>query len=290
MVCKCFGEPAVVIRTGHIGRIRLVRFNMTIVKTPKELAFLRDLYVAPDWTQRFTDLFDANFKFSDDKEILYVNGGTGKHPLELREKLSVDSLLSAYSTDEESNVLAQAKADLLGAEIGFSDEFPRETYDLVIADASFVPPDDLPEFLEEVIDLTDSRATFFLPTAGSFGEIFSFLWESFLNADLLEKAIEIERLIMTIPTILRIESIAKGFGLSKLTTKTNSEVFEFENGTDFIRSPLVADFLLPAWLDFLDDDEIERVSKTLTRLIDDNAENLTFRFTVKATLFTGEKT
>ena len=225
-----------------------MRSNMTMAKTPKELAFLRDLYIAPDWTQRFTDLFDTNFKFSADKEILYVNGGTGKHPLELREKLSLDSRLSSYSTDQESNVLAQAKADLLEAEIRFSEEFPRETYDLVIADASFVPPDDLTGFLNEVIDLADERAAFFLPTAGSFGEIFSILWESFLNADLLEKAAEVERLIATIPTISRIEEIANGFGLSKLKSTINSEVFEFENGTAFITSPLVADFLLPAWL------------------------------------------
>ena len=266
-----------------------MRSNMTMTKTAKELAFLRDLYIAPDWTQRFADVFDANFKFAGEKEILYINGGTGKHPLELREKLSVDSRLSAYSPDEESNMLAQAKADLLGVEIRFSDEFPRETYDLVIADASFVSPADLTGFLEEVIDLADERAAFFLPSAGSFGEIFSFLWESFLNANLFDKAAEVERLITTIPTIARIEKIGEDFGLSKLKSTTNSEVFEFENGTNFITSPLVADFLLPVWLKFLNDKEKERVSKTLTQLIDENGENLTFRFTVKATLFTGEK-
>ncbi len=258
-------------------------------KTEKELAFLRDLYIAPDWTQRFADLFDKNFKFANDKEILYINPGTGNHVLELRDKLDVDSRISTYSEDEQANILAKAKADIVQTDIMFTDEFPRETYDLVVADASFIQPDGLSEFLADAVDLSDKRAAFFLPTAGSFGEIFSFLWESFLNADLLNKAAEVERLVTTIPTISSIESVAEGLGLSKVKSVTASEIFEFENGTDFIESPLVADFLLPLWLDFVDENERQLVSETLTQLIDENAENLTFRFTVKATLVTGEK-
>ena len=269
--------------------VRFVRSNMNMVKTPKELAFLRDLYVAPDWTQRFTDIFDANFRFADESEILYVNGGTGKHPLELRQKLNLDSRLSAYAADEESNILARAKADLLDMEIRFSNEFPRETFDLVIADGSLVQPENVGEFLDEVIDLADKRIAFFLPTAGSFGEIFSFIWESLLKTDLPDKGFEVERLITIIPQVSRIEEIAKRRGLSKLRTTTKSEIFDFENGADFIDSPLVSDFLMPVWLEFLDDTEKERVSKMLTRLIDENSENLSFRFTVKATLVTGEK-
>ena len=258
-------------------------------KTEKELAILRDLFVTPDWTLRFTEIFDKNFKFAGEKEILYVNPGTGNHVLGLREKLEADSRIAAYSEDGQANILAQGKAEIVEAEVAFLNEFPRETFDLVIADASFVQPDELAEFLGDITDLSDKRVAYFLPTAGSFGEIFSFLWESFLNADLLDNAVEIERLISTIPTITAVEEMAASLGLSKIKTVTESEIFEFENGTDFIDSPLVADFLLPAWLDFIDEDEQERVRVTLAKLIDDNAENLTFRFTVKATLVMGEK-
>lgn len=258
-------------------------------KTQRELAFLRDLYITPDWTQRFTGIFDKNFKFSDDKEILYINAGSGNHLLELKEKIALDAQISAYSVDEESNILARGKAEMIGAEVTFAGEFPRESYDLVIADASFVQPDELSDFMAEAADLTDKRIAIFLPTAGSFGEIFSFLWESFLNADLLDRAGEVERLITAIPTVSRIEEVTEGLSFSKIKAVTEAEVFEFENGTDFINSPLVADFLLPVWLDFVDELEQERVRVELTQLIDDNAENLTFRFTVKATLVTGEK-
>ncbi|MEJ7849704.1 MAG: hypothetical protein WKF92_16590 [Pyrinomonadaceae bacterium] len=258
-------------------------------KTEKELAILRDLFITPDWTLRFTELFDKNFKFADDKEILYVNPGTGNHVLGLLEKLEADSRIAAYSEDVQANILGQGKADIVEAEVAFLNEFPRETFDLVIADASFVQPDELSEFLGDITDLSDKRVAFLLPTAGSFGEIFSFLWESFLNADLLDNAAEIERMINTIPTISAVEEMAANLGLSKIKTVTESEIFEFENGPDFIDSPLVADFLLPVWLDFIDEDEQERVRVTLAKLIDDNAENLTFQFTVKATFVTGEK-
>ena len=261
-----------------------------MTKTQKELAFLRDLYIAPDWTQRFTDLFDRNFKFGVEKEILYVNGGSGNHVLEIREKLEIDSRINAYGEDEESNVLARGKAEMVGTEIIFTDEFPRESYDLVIADASLVRPSELPQFIEDIVDLSDHRVALFLPTSGSFGQIFSFLWEGLVNAGLLENAVEVERLISAIPEITKIEDSLNKLGLSKLNIVTEKEVFEFDNGNAFIESPLVADFLMPAWLDFLDEHEIESVSKQLVQLIDNNAEDLTFRFSVKATMIAGQKT
>ena len=103
-------------------------------KTQKELAFLRDLYIANDWTLRFAELFDKKFKFSDEKKILYVNAGTGNHALELREKLPPDAELNAFSDDEELNIIAQAKADALHTKVDFSGEFPNEKFDAVICD------------------------------------------------------------------------------------------------------------------------------------------------------------
>jgi hypothetical protein len=47
--------------------------------------------------------------------------------------------------------------------------------------------------------------------------------------------------------------------------------------------------LLPGWLKTLSDEENERVSARLSELIDAEDGDLTFRFSVKATLVTGEK-
>jgi hypothetical protein len=128
-----------------------------------------------------------------------------------------------------------------------------------------------------------------LPTAGSFGEIFSILWESLFDLDLLEKSAEVERLISDIPTTIRLEDWVKDSGLSKIEIVTKNEYFDFESGEKFITAPLVADFLLPAWLDFLGKKEQTKVRRKLVQAIDDDRNDLAFRFSVKATLLIGEK-
>lgn len=268
------------------------RFSVKIFamnKTQKELAFLRDLYIAPDWTERFTNIFDENFKFTNEKSILYVNAGTGNHAVELSGKLKPAAQLKAVTENADLNVIAQAKADIVRARVNFHTEFPRRTFDAVLADASLVKPANLPEFLEDVIDASDNHAAFFLPTAGSFGDIFSFLWESFFSLEMLDKAAEVERLITEIPTVTKVEEMAAEFGLTKLETTTKTEFFEFDNGAAFVDSPLVADFLLPERLDFLNAKEKERVRKKLAQIIDANKSAPTFSFSVKATLIVGEK-
>lgn len=262
---------------------------MRMSKTKKELAFLRDLYVAPDWTERFTQIFDENFKFTNEKNILYVNAGTGNHAVELRRKLKGKVSIKGYGEDKELNRIAQAKADIVKASIVFSADKPREIFDAVLADASFVEPKNLPAFLEKIIAFSNKQVVFFLPTAGSFGDIFSFLWETLLHLDLLDKSAEIERLIIEIPTVSQIEELAEKFGLTKIETVRKDEFFDFKDGAEFIKSPLAADFLFPVWLDFLTAKEKERVRKRLVQTIDEAGDALSFRFTVKATMFAGEK-
>jgi hypothetical protein len=250
-------------------------------KTEKELAFLRDLYVETDWTERFTNLFDDNFKFSGDEEkILYVNAGAGNHALALREKLDDKIEIFGVSETQELLTIARAKADAIQANADFSIVHPAEKFNAVLADASFVRPAELKSFLARIIDSSEKQVAFFLPTASSFGDVFSFLWETFLNLDLLEKGAEVERLVT---------EIAKNLNLTKVQTETKNEFFEFDNGAAFVNSPLVADFLFPVWLDFLTEKEKERVIGKLAQTIDDDCGELTFRFSVKATLVVGEK-
>ncbi len=258
-------------------------------KSQKELAFLRNLYIEPDWTQRFADFFDDKFKFSGKEKVLYVNAGTGNHALALRERLDENTELWAMPGDRELLNIAKAKADAVKADISFFSDFPAETVDAVLADASFARPSELEGFLARVIKLSNNQAMFFLPTAGSFGDIFSYLWETFLNADLLEKESEIERLITEIPTVSKVEEMAGNLGLTKLQTETKTEFFEFESGVDFVNSPLAADFLFPAWLTFFNEKEMERVKEKLAQTIDEDRDGANFSFSVKATLVVGEK-
>jgi hypothetical protein len=259
-------------------------------KTQKELAFLRDLYIETDWSERFTNLFDENFKFTDEEKILYLNAGTGNHALALNAKLKKkDVEIFAVSENKELQKIAQAKADLIKTNINFSTEYPSKKFDAVLADASFVKPVEVVDFLTQAVSLSDNQAAFFLPTAGSFGEIFSILWETFFNAGLTEKGAEVERLISELPTVSKIEELAESLNLTKIEAITKTEFFEFENGEAFVNSPLANDFLFPVWLDFLSEKEKKQVVKKLAKTIDDDCQELSFRFSVKATLIVGEK-
>lgn len=263
-------------------------------KSLKELAFLRDLTVTKDWTERFTIFADKKLKFPKEGNILYYNVGTLSHTLELREKLDNKKInLTAIVDDKELGKIAEAKAKAIKAVIDFKslDDLESESFDLVLADLTFVKPNDLSEIIDELVYLTKKggEVAVFLPTAGSFGEIYSFLWETFLETDLIEKSGEIERLVNQIPTISRVEELAKESGIIKVESATSTEIFEYDNGKDFINSTLLGDFLFPVWLDFLDKKQRKDVINKLADIINKEHDNLTFRFSVKATLIGGVK-
>ncbi len=262
-------------------------------KTQKELAFLQDLYISKDWTERFTTFVDTKFKFPKKGKFLYVNSGTAHHALDLIEKMDRTAEIIGVSENEEIEKIAKAKVALMKANIKFQkmDELESESFDAALADLSFVKLKDLPNLLDDILFLTKKKGkvAFFLPSAGSFGDIFSFLWETFLGVELIEKSAEIERLVTEIPTISHIEEMAESAGLKNIETQTQIEIFEYETGDEFTKSSLIEDFMLPDWLNFLDEKERKKAIKKLGQIIDAERGNLTFRFSVKATLIVGEK-
>ncbi len=261
-------------------------------KTQKELAFLRDLYIDSDWTLRFTDLVDKHIGFKDEKKFLYLNAGTGNHALALREKIGRDAEFFATSENEDVLTIARDKAAAVKASIDFSmRRFEDASFDAVLADASFVRPADLRPFVAEAARVAEpnGKVVFFTVTSGSFGEIFSLLWEVFFTEDLGEHGATAERLITELPTVSDVERIARDAHLTDVETHVSNEIFEYENGAEFVAAPLVADFLLPVWLKSLSRDEQTRVSEKLAALVDAEDGSLTFRFTVKTALVVGEK-
>lgn len=258
-------------------------------KTEKELAFLHDLYISTDWTERFADLIGKDFKADEFENILYVNAGTGNHALALEEKLDEDAEFVAVAQNVELRNIAQAKADIVKSNVIFADQLPDEVFDAVIADLSFIKPSELRDSMQKAAEHSRWQIAFLLPTSGSFGEIFSYLWQTFLELDWLDKGARIENLLSEIPTVSKVQEITKELGFTQTHAKTKSEVFEFENGAEFTDSPLVADFLFENWLGFLSEDEKARVLEKLAQIIDAEREDLTFRFAVKATLITGAK-
>ena len=268
-----------------------MRFNWYMAKTQKELAFLRDLYVQEEWTRRFTDLVDKFIDLGDSENLLYLNAGTGTHALVLDEKYGEKIDIFAACNDEDMLNIARDKGAAVSSNVDFSTiRFEDDAFDAVLADATFVPPAEIESAIENAtrVARTGGDIAVFLPAAGSFGEIFSLLWEVFFNEEIGDEN-PAEKLVSDLPTTGALETMAQRTGLVNVHTETAIEGFEYENGAAFMASPLVEDFLLPAWLDTLSEDEKERVTKELARLIDEEDGSLPFRFSVKATLLTGEK-
>lgn len=266
---------------------------MIMSKSQKELAYLKDLYISNEWTERFTNLVDKHLKFPKKGKFLYFNSGTGGHLLAVREKLGKDVELTSVGEDAETAKIAQAKVEAMKVKIGFAElaDLPSENFDYVLADLSFTPPEKIGETLDELVFLTKKGGSvaFFTPTAGSFGEFYSYIWESLLAAEITGKDAELEKLINNLPTVSHVEELATEAGLKKLETQTSREVFEYDKSRNFLDSALATDFLLPVWLKFLDKKQQKSVLAKMSKIIDADLENLSFRFSVKATLIEGEK-
>jgi ubiquinone/menaquinone biosynthesis C-methylase UbiE len=263
-----------------------------MAKSQKELAFLRDLYVNEAWTRRFTDLIDQHFKFADSENLLYINAGTGDHSFVLQEKIGETTDIIALCENEDLLRIAREKAAALRSGVDFStSRFDDGSFDAVLADASFTRPGDYPALIEETVRTAKTGANIgiIFVTAGSFGEVFSLLWEVLFNEDLGEHGVAAERMISEQPSVSNLEDMAKRSGLINVKTHLAKEVFEYENGVAFIYSPLIEDFLLPVWLEMLNEDEKASVREKLAELIDAEDGDLSFRFSVKATLLTGKK-
>lgn len=263
-----------------------------MAKTQKERAFLRDLYIQDEWTKRFTDLVDKHIDLRDSENMLYLNAGTGGHAMAVSERFGEKTDIFASCENEDLLSIARDKAAAISSDVDFSVlRFEDDAFDVVLADGSLVHPAEVKSLVENTVRVarTGGDVSVILPSAGSFGEVFSLLWEVLITEEIAGYAAEIERLIAEIPTVSAIESIAERGGMVNIHTEMATELFEFENGEEFVSSPLVDDFLMPSWLATLDESEKEQVRKQLAHLIDAEEGALPFRFTVKVTLLTGEK-
>jgi ubiquinone/menaquinone biosynthesis C-methylase UbiE len=266
-------------------------------KSPKELAFLHDLYVATDWGERFAELVDAHVELPKEGRALYVAAGTGSHAIALHERAGEKLELICVDESEDYLELARVKAVAAKEPTKFQCEeagalsFSDESFDVVLGNASMVTAHDLPNMVSELVRVGACGGTvaWWLPTASSFGEFFSIFWEALLNADLEDHAVDVEHLITDVPTVSDLEKLAEDEGLEQVQSWTTIEEFDYQSGEEFLNSPLINDFLLPGWLRSLPEAARRRVQEELARIIDEERHTGEFALTMKATLVMGRK-
>jgi ubiquinone/menaquinone biosynthesis C-methylase UbiE len=270
---------------------------MKATKSAKELAFLHDLYVATDWSERFASLVDKFYILPTEGQFLYVECGTGNHALNICEKLPEGIDFFCTESDAEKLNLAQAKSETVRAGIKFQHtvpkklNFPTNAFDGIICDASFLSVYDLSEIWQEIFRVTEKegRAGVLLATAGSFGEFFSVFWEALQSLKMIELGSEVESLITSLPTVSDAKEMAVRAGFNRVQSFTQNEIFEYEVGQDFLRSPLISDFLFPKWSAFVPEDRHVHLLRKIEEVINESRQDLNFQLSVKISMITGRK-
>jgi ubiquinone/menaquinone biosynthesis C-methylase UbiE len=266
-------------------------------KSDKEVAFLQDLFIAPDWGERFAELIDEHVTLPKEGEALYVGGGTGGHAMALHERAGEKLELLCVDENPECTELARAKATATNEKIFFSttplDNLNLEDnrFDLVIGNASLVSRQRVRKMFSEIVRVAAPGGTIAitLPTSSSFGEFFSIYWEALHNTGLLDHESDVEQLITELPTVSDVEQLAEDEGLRDVESFTRIEEFDFESGEQFLTSPLVAEFLMQEWLALVPDDKRAELFNEISRLINEERHEAEFALSVKATVVVGQK-
>jgi ubiquinone/menaquinone biosynthesis C-methylase UbiE len=266
-------------------------------KSDKELAFLQDLFIAPDWGERFAELIDEHVKLPAEGEALYVAAGTGGHAMALYERAGQKLELLCVDENPECMELARAKATATNEQITFDTaqfdhlNLKDNRFDLVIGNASLVSRQRVRKMFSEIVRVAAPGATIALtlPTYSSFGEFFSIYWEALHNNGLIDHESDVEQLITELPTVSDIEQLAEDEGLTDVASWTRIEEFDFESGEQFLSSPLVAEFLIHDWLALVPEDKRAGLFSEISRLINEERHEAEFALSVKATLVVGQK-
>ena len=265
----------------------------------KELGFRYDLFVTPDWRDRFDTLINESVKLPLEGRILDVNCGTGAHAIELAERLHGKGEVIGVDPSAERIAIARAKALVKKAkdvkfEQGIASDlaFDSHEFEVVIGDASMLRADEIEDVLAEMVRVAqpEGRVILKLTTRGSFDEFFSVYWEALHDTGMADEVwTSLERLINERRTVSEAELIAERLGLHHVESFVSREEFRFETAEDFLEAPLIADCFLSEWLEIAPAESRDEVLGHLTLIIERERNNAPFEVSIKAAVITGVK-
>jgi ubiquinone/menaquinone biosynthesis C-methylase UbiE len=265
----------------------------------KELAFRYDLFVTPDWRDRFDTLINESIKLPLEGRILDVNCGTGAHAIELAERMHGKGEVIGIDPSAERIAIARAKALVKKAKdvkfeqgIAFDLPFDSHEFDVVIGDASMMHVDEIEDVLTELVRVArpEGRVILKMTTRGSFGEFFSVYWEALHNTGMADEVWTfLERLINERKTLSDAESLAERSGLRSVESFTSREEFTYETADDFLKAPLITDNFLTEWTEIVPPDDRSEVLGQLASIIERERNNAPFDVSIKAAVIAGVK-
>ncbi len=265
----------------------------------KELAFRYDLFITPDWRDRFDTLVNETIEIPPERRVLDVNCGTGAHSIELGDRVRGKGEVVGIDPVAERIELARAKAlakklDDVTFQQGITPILPfsDDGFDIVIGDASMLAPSDIEAVLTDIVRVAkpEGRVVLKLATRGSFDEFFSIYWEALLSAELIDDVwTALEDLINERRTISDSELITNQAGLRNVKSLSCSEEFGFETGEAFLTSPLIEDVFLAGWMAIVPESRRREVRDRIVSIIDRERHGAAFDVSIKATVLSGTK-
>lgn len=265
----------------------------------KELAYRYDLFVTPDWRDRFDTLVAKHIKLPTEGRILDVNCGTGAHAIEIAEGLRNKGEVIGVDSSAERIEIARAKAQVkklkeatFEQSLPYDLRFESDLFDVVIGDASLLPTNEVEDVLSEMVRVATQggRVVLKIATHGSFGEFFSIFWEALHDVGLDANVwSDLEELINDRKTMSDVEQMARSAGLRRIVSFTSREEFSFETGDQFLSSPLIADLFLEGWLDIVPEEQRQEISSRIEEIIERERNDGPFYVSIKAAIVAGVK-
>ena len=265
----------------------------------KESAYRYDLFITPDWRDRFDSLVTQSIKIPREGLILDVNCGTGAYAIELAEQMKGKGEVIGVDPSAERIEIARAKALVKKArDVSFEQaiasdlQFDNHSHDVVIGDASMSHALEIPDVLAEMVRVArpEGRVILKMTTRGTFDEFFSVYWEALHDIG-IDDAVwsSLERLINERHTLAEAEAMAERSGLRKIESFKSNEEFKFASAEKFFEAPLIADYFLTEWIEIVPAARQDAVRERLTAIIERERNNATFDVSLKATVIAGVK-
>jgi ubiquinone/menaquinone biosynthesis C-methylase UbiE len=263
----------------------------------KELAYRYDLFIAPDWRERFDELIAKHIKLPREGRILDLNCGTGGYTIEVAERLREKGEVVGVDSSAERLEIARAKALVrkvsnvtFEQSLPYDLRFDSEEFNVVIGDVSMLPNEEVEDVLSEMVRVVEpaGRVVLRIATHGSFDEFFSIFWEALHDLELSDEVwSDLQALINERPIVSDVEDLARRAGLRQVVSFTSKEDFPYESADDFLTSPLIGDVFLAAWLDIVPENRREEVYERVNGIIERELVEAPFEVSIKATLISG---